>query len=75
MVARFINNSESQSMQRTQRYEPMDESQISLRAGFTVQVVVNATGDRYSFSVKDTICHVALFSDNEQIIYAAQPAP
>lgn len=76
ILARQINTAEIQSHQRTNTYQPMSAfPEISVPAGFTLQHVTNATGSEYVFSVKDTQdpCSFTVFSDQEQLIYTAQP--
>jgi hypothetical protein len=75
-MAREINSRETSAYQRTNTYEPMDAfPALNVPGWFTIQVVTNATGSAYAFSVKDTQdpCGFTVFSDQEQIIYTAQP--
>jgi hypothetical protein len=75
-LARQVNTAEIRSHQRTNTYQPMSAfPEIRVPAGFTLQLVTNATGSEYVFSVKDTQdpCGFTVFSDQEQLIYTAQP--
>jgi hypothetical protein len=49
--------------------------EVTVPSGFTTQLVIDATGSEYVFSVKDNQdpCHFTVFSDQEQLIYTAQP--
>jgi hypothetical protein len=75
-LARQINTLEINSRPRTNSYQPMSAfPQISVPVGFTAQLVINATGSEYVFSVKDTQdpCGLTVFSDQDQVIYTGQP--
>jgi hypothetical protein len=75
-LARMINTLETNSRPGTSTYQPMSAfPQISVPLGFTAQLVINATGSEYVFSVKDTQdpCGVTVFSDQDQVIYTGQP--
>ena len=75
-MAREINSQETSARQRTNAYQPMNAfPALNAPGWFTVQVVTNTTGSAYAFSVKDTQdpCGFTVFSDQEQVIYTAQP--
>ena len=75
-MAREINSQEISAHQRTNLYQPMDAfPALNVPGWFAVQVVTNAAGSAYAFSVKDTQdpCGFTVFSDQEQVIYTAQP--
>jgi hypothetical protein len=75
-LARQINTLQIQSHQRSNKYLPMtDLREITVPSGFTTQLVTNADGSEYVFSVKDNqdACRFTVFSDQEQTIYTAQP--
>ena len=75
-LARQINSLEINSRPRTNTYQPMSAfPQISVPAGFTAQLVTNATGSEYVLSVKDTQdpCGLTVFSDQDGVIYTGQP--
>jgi hypothetical protein len=52
-----------------------DFREVIVPSGFTTQLLTNADGSEYVFSVKDNqdSCHFTVFSDQEQLIYTAQP--
>jgi hypothetical protein len=79
-LARLLNSEEArffsapQPSSVPQRYGSLSELGIaSAPDGFQVQL--SADGTRYMFSIKDTVdaCHPTLFSDQEGLIYTAQP--
>ena len=76
-LARQINSLEINTRPMAgNRYQPMSAfPQISVPVGFTAQLVTNGTGSEYVFSVKDTQdpCGFSVFSDQEGLIYTAQP--
>ena len=75
-LARQINTLQIRSHQTSNKYLPMtDLREVTVPSGFTTQLVTNADGSEYVFSVKDNhdACHFTVFSDQEQTIYAAQP--
>jgi hypothetical protein len=75
-MARDINSQETSARQRTNAYQPMDAfPALNVPGWFAIQVVTNSTGSAYAFSVKDTQdpCGFTVFSDQEQVIYTAQP--
>ena len=75
-LARQINTLQIQSHQRSNAYLPMTAlREVAVPSGFTTQLVTNADGSEYVFSVKDTQdpCHFAVLSDQEQLIYTARP--
>jgi hypothetical protein len=74
--ARLLNGEEARffSVPQLQRYGSMAELGVSAPPdGFQVQLSSDSTG--YTFSIKDTLdaCHWALFSDQQGLIYTAQP--
>lgn len=75
-MAREINSREIAAYQRSNVYQPMDAfPAMNVPGWFTIQVVTDATGSAYAFSVKGTQdpCGFTVFSDQEQVIYTAQP--
>jgi hypothetical protein len=73
-VARQINTAEARQWPATKTYAPLAElTDISIPAGFEVQV--STDGASYTFSVKDKQdeCGFALFSDQAGLIYTASP--
>ena len=73
-VARRINTAQAQAWSSLKRYAPLGElGDIPIPLGFGVQVSTDATG--YTFSVKDLQdgCQFAVFSDQEGVIYSANP--
>jgi hypothetical protein len=70
--ARFFSAPQPSSV--PQRYGSLSELGIGAGPdGFQVQLL--ADGTRYMFTIKDTVdvCHPTLFSDQEGLIYTAQP--
>jgi hypothetical protein len=75
-LARQINTAEINRRPGMNGYQSLSAfPQISIPEGFTAQLVINATGSEYAFSVKDTQdpCGFMVFSDQDQVIYTAQP--
>jgi hypothetical protein len=75
-LARAINSAEIASFQSTQAFHPLSAfPEITIPAGFQAQLIADSTGAAYVFSVKDTQdpCRYTVFSDQEQLIYTAQP--
>jgi len=75
-LARQINSLETNARPNTNGYQPMSAfPQIIVPEGFTAQLITNETGTEYVFSVKDTQnpCGFTVFSDQEGVIYTAQP--
>ena len=74
-LARLLHTEENRFFSVPQRrYGSLSELGVgSAPDGFQVQLSSDGTG--YMFSIKDTVdaCHFALFSDQEGIIYTAQP--
>jgi hypothetical protein len=72
---RAINTAQSQHASVNNRYGQIEELAVTraLPAGFAVQHAANAAG--YIFSVKDTTdqCRFTIFSDQDGIIYFAEP--
>lgn len=72
--ARAVNTGESRFRTSNQRYGQISEIGVgSAPDGFRTQLATD--GATYLFSIKDTIdaCHFALFSDEQGLIYTAQP--
>ena len=72
--ARLLNSEEARFFFVPQRYGSMVELGVSAAPdGFQVQLSTDGTS--YTFSIKDTLdaCHWALFSDQQGLIYTAQP--
>ena len=73
-LARQINTSETTAYQRAGAYAALSDLQgLGIAQDFTTQLLVDSSGTAYVFSVKDGLCPFALFSDQLQIIYVAQP--
>ncbi len=75
-LARRINTLQVNQFGRTHIYQPMTAfPELSVPPGFTTQLVTNAAGSEYLFSVKDTQnpCGAAIFSDQDGLIYIASP--
>lgn len=75
-LARQINTLQIQSRQRSNTYLPMTAlGEVTVPSGFTTQLVTNAEGSEYVFSVKDNHdpCHFTVFSDQDQAIFTGQP--
>jgi hypothetical protein len=73
-VARQINNAQARASSSLKRYAHFGELEnIIVPPGFDVQVSADSTG--YTFSVKDLQdgCKFAVFSDQDGVIYAANP--
>jgi hypothetical protein len=73
MFLRQVNNAESAS-RRSGRYGELSELHIATPPdGFTARVVADQTG--YSVSLKDRVdpCHFAMFSDQDGVIFQANP--
>ena len=79
-LARLLNSEEArffsapQPSSVPQRYGSLSELGVgSGPDGFHVRLLSDGTG--YAFSIKDSVdpCHFALFSDQEGLIYTAQP--
>src|SRR5262245_22509745 len=74
-VARTINSLEMNNRPRMP-YQPLSAfPQARVPDGVLVQLAVSADGSQYVFSVKDAAdpCGFAVFSDQEGVIYRAQP--
>jgi hypothetical protein len=75
-LARQINTLQIQSHLKTDMFLPMTAlREVTVPSGFTTQLVVDAAGSQYVFSVKNVQdpCHFTVFSDQEQLIYIGQP--
>ena len=75
-LARQINTLQIRSHLRSEPFQPMTAlREVSVPSGFTTQLLTNAAGSEYVFSVKDghDPCHFTVFSDQEQVIFTAQP--
>ncbi len=73
-VARQINTAEARQWPATKTYAPLAGlSDVSIPAGFVVQV--STDGASYTFSVKDKqdACGFAVFSDQVGLIYTGAP--
>ena len=73
-LARLLNSEEARFSFVPQRYGSLSELGVGA-APDGYQVQLSSDGTRYMFSIKDTVdaCHFALFSDQEGLIYTAQP--
>ncbi len=72
--ARQINTAEANQFPASNKYIPFGELAVAAPpAGFTVNLVPSANG--YLFSIKDIQdpCRFAFFSDQDGVIYSAQP--
>lgn len=75
-LARQVNTVQIRSFQQTNQYLAMTEfPSLNIAAGFTIQLMTNENRSQYVFSVKDAQdpCAFTVFSDQEQVIYTAQP--
>jgi hypothetical protein len=73
-LVRRINSEQILQFARAKTYQPLSAFlDIQSPAGFSTQLIVNAAG--YAVSIKDTLdpCSFAYFSDQEAVIYTAQP--
>ena len=74
VLARRINTLELQQFVANKAFLPLSElASVSVPDGFTVQLV--HSGSEFVFSIKDTQpgCGLAVFSDQNYLIYTAQP--
>jgi len=72
--ARAVNTAEARFQAQNKRYGQISELGIEAEpVGYRAQL--SSDGTAYVFSIKDTVdpCHFALFSDQQGLIYAAQP--
>jgi hypothetical protein len=72
--ARIVNTAEARFQAQNKRYGQIPELAVGTEPeGFRAQLTTDGTA--YTFSVKDTVdaCHFALFSDQQGLIYTAQP--
>src|SRR5580704_3897187 len=74
-LARNINIAEARIVERTRNYVPMTKLGTLPKApvGFELRFYSNAKS--YAFSIKDTsdICHYAVFSDQDGLLYEKTP--
>ena len=72
-VARSINTAQMRSLQTKSVYQPLSALRVTIPEGLDVQLVHSPAA--YVFSVKDTreVCRFTLFSDQDGLIYIAQP--
>jgi hypothetical protein len=72
--ARAVNSAQARFQGQNKRYGQISDLAVGAEPeGFRAQLTTDGT--TYSFSVKDTIdaYHFALFSDQQGVIYTAQP--
>jgi hypothetical protein len=72
--ARVVNTAEARFQVQNKRYGEISELGVGAEPeGFHAQLTTDGTA--YTFSIKDAVdaCHFALFSDQQGLIYAAQP--
>jgi hypothetical protein len=72
--ARVVNGEEARFHTQNQRYGQISDLGVDAAPdGFRAQL--SSDGSSYTFSIKDTVdaCHFALFSDQQGVIFAAQP--
>jgi hypothetical protein len=75
-LARLLNSEEGRFWWNVPQRRYGSLSELGIGAGPDgFQVQLSADGTRYMFSIKDTVdaCHPTLFSDQEGVIYRAQP--
>lgn len=71
---RQINTFQIHGLANAKTYQPLSAfPEIQTPAGFSTQLIINTMG--YAVSIKDTLdpCLFAYFSDQEGVIYSAQP--
>jgi hypothetical protein len=72
--ARMVNTAEARFQAQNKRYGQISDVGVGADPeGFRAQL--STDGTTYTFSVKDAVdaCHFALFSDQQGLIYVAQP--
>ena len=71
-LARQINTAQLNTSSPKKAFHPLSELPgIVTPNGFSVQLVHTAT--EFVFTIKDTQCGLAVFSDQEYVIYTGQP--
>src|SRR5581483_10000146 len=71
--ARMINSAEAAAHGPAGRYVPFESLGLQALSVDEYEVQITTDGPSYIFSIKDKVCHVAMFSDQNGVIYNASP--